>query len=809
MFCQSSGDGLTKPRAGALTLLLLFAIGASAQQIQPDRITRAIDDQERFPLAGHMHPKAQAADDQGRVSPAKQLSYVTLELSKSESQQAELEKLLADQQDPNSPNYHQWLSPEEYGQRFGASEEDLNKIVEWLKGRGLNIAAIARGRNWVAVNGEAANIENAFQTEIHQYLVKGETHFANASEPSVPAAIAGVVRGIRGLNDFRMKPNLVRRSLKPHNNAGSNEHFIAPNDFATIYNVAPLYAAGIDGAGQSLVIVGQTQIALSDIQHFRASYLLPVNTPKTLLVPNAQDPGISRDDLDEADLDIEWSGSVARNAKIIFVYSSDVVQSAQYAIDQALAPVISQSYGLCELESPRSDAIIFRLWAQQANAEGITWFSASGDTGGADCGDTQNPGLSVDLPGAVPEVTSVGGTEFEENGGQYWNLTNDSSGASAKSYIPETTWNDSADEGDPDATGGGASVYFTKPIWQTGPGVPTDNARDVPDVSLSASNDHDAYVVYTKGRLEMFGGTSVSAPAFAGIATLLNQYLVSSGAQSTPGLGNMNAKLYPLAQTAPSAFHDITTGNNIVTVPCSSRAVTCTDKAVGYSAGKGYDRVTGLGSVDVEKFVKAWHNGTALGVPTSTSMTLLSNLHTVASNDAVFLIASVIGANGVTPVGSVQFSVGGVSLGSAALVGSGGAATATLSVSGSELPAGSGTITAVYSESGSGNVTASVTVSVSSTGSTTQRAACDQRDRERRVLPAHLRAWDGARRIRIESRSLPRRGEQRATAELGGRRGCNRQWGRGAVVLRLAQSVKCADSLFDRSKHAGHTQGQQ
>lgn len=718
MFCQSGGEGFVKLCAGIFGALLVSIVSLNAQPLQQDRITRPINDSDRFTLLGHMQPKALPEDDQGRVAPSKALSYVTLELRKSDSQQAELDRLLAELHDPNSPNYHQWLSPEEFGARFGASGADIAKITEWLKGQGLDIASVARGRNWIAVNGEAANIERAFQTEIHQYLVKGQMHFANAADPSVPAAIASVVTGVRGLNDFRMKPsNLVRRSdLKPRTTAAGGEHFIAPNDFATIYNVTPLYAAGIDGSGQSLVIVGQTQINLSDIQHFRTSYLLPANVPQTLLVPNSQDPGISRDDLDEADLDIEWSGSVARNAKIIFVYSSDVVQSTQYAIDQALAPVISQSYGLCELETPRTDATIFRLWAQQASAEGITWFSASGDTGAADCGDSQHPGLAVDLPGSVPEVTSLGGTEFNEGSGSYWNTANDSNDASAKSYIPEKVWNDSTEDADPASGGGGASVYFTKPSWQTGPGVPGDNARDVPDVSLSASADHDGYFVFTKGRLQIFGGTSVAAPAFAGIATLLNHYLVSSGAQTKPGLGNMNAKLYSLAQTAPSAFHDIVTGDNIVTVPCSSKTTTCTNTAVGFHAGKGFDRATGLGSVDAAKFVKAWHSGSVVGLPTSTSMTLLSNLHTVASNDAAFLIASVIGANGVTPTGSVQFSVGGVSLGLATLIGSGGAATATLSVSGSQLPSGSGTITAVYNQSGSGNVTASVTVSVSTSG---------------------------------------------------------------------------------------------
>jgi len=698
-----------------------FLVAAHAQE---SRITTAINNQERTILSGHMHPKARPENDRGRVAPSMRLTYVTLMFSRSTAQRADLDMLLAEQQDPTSPNYHHWLSPEEYAGRFGVSQEDLDKITVWLQGQGLAIAAVARGRGWVAVNGEASAVERAFQTEIHEYSVNGETHFANSSEPSVPTALAGVVAVIRGLNDFRMKPLVRKRSsvpaggaLAPHYSDGQGNNFITPGDFAIIYDIQPLYAAGIDGTGQSLVVAGQTEINLSDIQTFRSNFGLPANNPQVLLVPGAQDPGISQSDLAEADLDIEWSGGVAKNAKVIFVYSSDVMISTQYAIDQALAPVVSQSYGLCELETPLSDALSYRALAQQANTEGVTWMAASGDTGAADCDDSQNPGLAVDLPGSVPEVTDVGGTEFQEGSGTYWSATNNAGGVSALSYIPETSWNDSAIDGSPSASGGGVSVYFTKPSWQSGRGVPNDNARDVPDLSFNASADHDGYFVETGGQLDIYGGTSVSVQAFAGITTLLNQYVVSSKAQSAPGLGNMNVKLYSLAGSASSAFHDVTTGNNVVTTPCSSR--NCSNTAVGYYAGPGFDLVTGWGSVDVAKLFEAWAGGsfsTGTG-PSTTSMTLTSNLHDVAAADTVFLIASVTGANGATPTGTVEFSANGVTLGTAPLAGSGGVATATLAVNGNQLPSGSGTITAAYEAGGSTSVTASVSVSVSTTGS--------------------------------------------------------------------------------------------
>lgn len=677
--------------------IAFFVIAAHAQP------SRAV-------LRGHIHPLAKAENDRGRVSPTLQLSYVTLALAQSDTQKASLDQLLAQQQTPGSPNYHRWLTPEEFGQRFGASDADLNKVTAWLQGQGLTIAAVARGRNWIAVNGAAPQIESAFQTELHEYVVNGEPHFANASEPSVPSELGGIVKGIRGLHDFRPKPS--GHLVKPAYTGSRSTHYLAPNDFATIYDVTPLYNANINGSGQKLVVAGQTQVALSDIETFRSNFGLPANDPTPLLVPGSRDPGVSSQDVPEADLDLEWSGAIARNASITFVYSYDVMTAVQYAIDQDLAPVISSSYGSCEPETPSADALALEAVAKQGNAEGITWINSAGDSGGADCDDSQNPGLAVDTPASIPEVTGMGGTEFSEGSGTYWRATNDTTQASALSYIPEMIWNDSANDGQPAAGGGGVSIYFAKPSWQTGPGVPGNNARNVPDISLTASADHDGYMVYTGGSLQIYGGTSVPAPSFAGIATLLNQYLVSNGIQSSPGLGNMNPALYSLAQTQPSAFHDITTGNNIVTVPCTSRTRGCTNTAVGYNAGVGYDNASGLGSIDAYNLVTKWSGQAVTPPPSNTSITLLSNLTSFGTTDTVFVTATATGTGGTTPVGVIQFESGNAILGSAALVGSAGIASATISVSGTQLSLGSETITAVYAQTGLSNATASITVSV-------------------------------------------------------------------------------------------------
>ncbi len=209
---REESEGLMRLKVTILAALLCSLAGfANAQQ---NRISRPVNVSERFALSGHIHPQGTAANDRGRVAASLQLSYVTLTFTRSASQAADLQKLLADQQNPGSASYHRWLTPEEYADRFGVSPADLARITSWLRSEGLTIANVARGRSWIAVNGSAGQVEAAFQTELHQYLVDGKTHFANATEPSVPAAIGPMVLGIRGLHDFRMKPLLVQAALQ-------------------------------------------------------------------------------------------------------------------------------------------------------------------------------------------------------------------------------------------------------------------------------------------------------------------------------------------------------------------------------------------------------------------------------------------------------------------------------------------------------------------------------------------------------------------------------------------------------------------
>jgi subtilase family serine protease len=677
---------------------LWLSLCISQALAQPSRITSPLDVSKTKLLIGNRTRRARQENDQGPLNPYDRISGITLILKPSPDQAGDLDKLLHQQREPSSPNYRAWLTPEQYASRFGLSANDFGQVVSWLQTEGFSIDYVARGRRWIMFSGTAREVLKAFHTEVHRYNVGGELHYANAQDPSIPEAFDPVVLLIRGLDDFRTEPRKINGVPVADFSVSGGFHALVPGDLATIYDVQPLYQRGITGSGQKVAVVGQTDIQLSDIEYFRSQDGLPVNDPQLVLVTGSPDPGNSADDLVESDLDLEYAGGIAPNATILFVYSTDVWTSIEFAIDQDLAPVISSSYGYCEPQissTPASAAAYLQSLAQEANSMGITWVASSGDTGAADCDFTSEQvatqGLAVDLPASIPEVTGVGGTEFAEGSGNYWSSTNNSNGSSALSYIPETAWNDTAAFGALVASGGGASIFFAKPEWQSGAGVPADGARDVPDIAFAAAVAHDPYQIYTSGSTLYVGGTSAPTPVFSGMLALLNQYQVSSGAQSQPGLGNINPALYRLAQTTPGIFHDVTVGNNIV--PCQSGSPECTNGQFGYQAGVGYDQATGLGSLDAYNFVIAW-NGSQ---PIASTTSLAATVSTLSAGGSTVLTATVKAAFGTTsPAGAVTFAVGQHILGAVALSGSGGVATATLQVNASQLASGANTITASY-----------------------------------------------------------------------------------------------------------------
>jgi hypothetical protein len=685
--------------------LLLCAASAFAA---PDRIPASIDNNRFTRLRNHVHPRLQTATDEGPVPADFVIQNAIILLKPGPG----LEAFLTAVQTPGSPDYHRFLSPEQFADRFGASSTDAARIVDWLSAQGLRVTHIARSRQWVAFDGAASNVSRAFRTEIRRYRSNGEQHFANATAPAIPLALESSVAAIRGLHDFRLSPMLKPAASAPDFNSTTGRHYLAPDDVALIYNAAPLYAAGFDGTGQSVAIVGQTNIDIKDIRAFRQRFNLPDNDPRIVLV--GPSPGNRPADQPEANLDVEWSGAIARNATIIYVNSTDVFTSLIYAIDNNIAPVVSMSYGGCEIENTPD----LRIVAQQANAQGITWVASSGDAGAAGCDFTTptplaTKGAIATFPASIPEVTAIGGTTLSEGAGNYWAASNTDNGASVLSYIPEVAWNDSASRNEFAATGGGISAFYPKPFWQSAPGVPKDGMRLMPDISFAASPDHDGYLVQTTGTLAVYGGTSVGTPIFAGSIALLNQYLTTSGFISQPGLGNVNPGLYRLA-TAPGVYHDVVSGDN--KEPCAQGTPDCVDGFLGFSAGPGYDPVTGLGTPDLWQLVKKYSTGL-------TSTTWLSAPTHAGINETVNLSVSVgTGLNTATPTGVVEFfssynSLGRVSLRPGIVA---GAAFASLAVPMVRIAEDSGLVTAWYG--GDGVVEASggsaiVNLDIPSTGS--------------------------------------------------------------------------------------------
>ncbi|HSS98230.1 MAG TPA: protease pro-enzyme activation domain-containing protein [Terriglobales bacterium] len=613
-----------------MKLKLLFALGMSlaglcslmsAQTMQhrspmlafaKDRVVRPIDDEQRVTLRGNLHPLAQAQFRLKPVPPDFSMERMMLVLNPDPEQQVALDELVEQQHDPTSPYYHQWLTPEKFGQLFGASEGDVNAVVNWIQAHGMVVEDVSLGRRSVIFSGNAGQVAAAFHTRIQTYKVNGELHHANDSDPEIPKALAGVVGGVVSLHDFQAQPMHVTPAYNPvpavpsPNFSSGSSHYLSPADFAVIYNLNPLYQNLNDGSGQNIAIVGRSNINLSDVRSFRSNFGLPTKDPQVIL--NGADPGVSdANELSEATLDVEWSGAVAKNATVKFVVSKStsssdgVYLSAQYIVDHNTAPVMSVSFGLCEAALGSSgNNFINSLW-QQAAAEGITVFVSSGDSGAAGCDSSGAPsgthGRGVNGLCSSPYSVCVGGTQFDDtsNAGLYWSSFNASSTqASAQSYIPEKVWNESGNSG-LWSGGGGVSTVYPKPSWQTGTGVPADNKRDVPDVSLTAAV-HDGYLVYMNGGLMLLGGTSAASPSLAGIMSLVVQNT------ATPQ-GNANPIFYTLASRQNSGgavvFHDTTAGNN--TVPGVN----------GFNASTGYDQGSGLGSVDASMLVAHWSEGSA------------------------------------------------------------------------------------------------------------------------------------------------------------------------------------------------------
>ena len=694
-------------RACAWISSCLLAAGATSLtgQTAAVRIRSEISNAAMTRLKTVQPPMARAEFDAGRMPANAKLSGMSIVFNRSAAQQADLDRLLAAQQDPSSPQYHHWLSPDEFGARFGMSQADLDKVETWLQQQGFAIDSVGRGRSMIRFSGTAGQVEMAFQTEMHYFKTNGETHFAPSTALSVPAAIAPTVAAVGNLNNFRPRPMHVQ-SRGAFTSGISKNVFFAPGDIVTTYDINPLYTQGVDGTGQSIAVVGQSAIKASDIEAFQSAAGLPTKDPVMVIVPGSGSSTIvSGGDEGESDLDVEWAGAIAKGATISFVYtgvssnsSMNAFDAIRYAIEERIASIISISYGACEtaVQGTATETALESAF-QQAAAQGQTVVASSGDQGSTACsGDTQNGlttaeqfALAVDYPASSGNVTGVGGTAITaandtSSNTTYWssNGSNDVL-TSAKQYIPEVAWNDSSTQSGLSSSGGGASALFNKPSWQTGvAGIPNDGKRDVPDVSLYSSPNLPGYLFCTSDNsdwqpasssgpaqaascnsgfrdgtsggnyLTVAGGTSFAAPIFAAMVALINQ---KQG--WTEGQGLANQRLYTLAANAgtyASAFHDVTSGNN----NCNAGATFCGTTTTGFTAGTGYDLVTGLGSVDLTNLAGVYPANATPLVATTTTVSAASATPNVSTDDVITITVANAGGTG-TPTGTVKLSIDG------------------------------------------------------------------------------------------------------------------------------------------------------
>ncbi|MGA8530000.1 MAG: protease pro-enzyme activation domain-containing protein [Acidobacteriaceae bacterium] len=702
-----------------LVSILLVSAPLFAQQ-PVGRIAEAINPNVLTTLRGSVSPRLAQATNLGPLDPATPINGITLYFQPSAEQKAELDALVQAQETPGSPQYHAWITPAEYAARFGLSQADLDQVESWLNSQGFNIDRIANGHNSITVSGTAAQVEAAFGTQLNRYQLNGESHFANASDLQIPAALSGILQSVRNLDDFRPRPQIHVPAQPQFTAKTSNEHNLTPKDVATIYDINSAYNSGYTGSGQTIVVVGQSEISKSDIEAFQTAAGLTVKDPNQILVPGSGTATVVSGDEAESDLDVEYAGGIAPGATIDFVYtgngSDNVYNSLQYAVDNKLGSVISMSYGTCETELDASGFAGLETVLEQGASQGQSILAASGDTGSTACFDpggssglstTQQEALAVNYPASSAYATGVGGTEFPSadvasSNTTYWES---SSGAdvisSALSYIPEQVWNDdSAAIGNEygaqyalSAGGGGASVFAARPSWQKSvPGIPSGSYRLVPDVSLDASADNAGYLYCTSDSsswssgqkascnsgfrdsstqdLTIGGGTSFATPIFAGLLAIVNQK------ENASGLGLVNPTLYTLAANATtyaSAFHDITSGSN----KCTAGTKYCSTAGAGsYSATTGYDEASGLGSVDFNNLLNAWPGGTGSGLDGTTTTASAATLTPASGATDPITISVTPSSTAVTavPTGTVTITVDGT-VQSPALTLSAGAAT--------------------------------------------------------------------------------------------------------------------------------------
>ena len=758
----------------------LFAFTALASAQTPELVAKSaqiraqVDSSQTTKLRGHVPFYAETARlPSSEISPTADFARLTLVLNRGEKVEAAFEQLLADQQDPSSPKYHQWLQPAQVGELYGPALSDVEAVTDWLRSKGLSVVEVSPSRTLITFGGSAFAVASAFSTSFRVFnLGNGETRYSLAEEPSIPVALAPAIKTIAGLSQVIHHPTAKRGVLVSPEAGGSSapgytsskgNHYLVAGDFAIAYDMNPVYAAGYDGTGQKIAVVGESRVDASDVTNLQSLQGQTTKLPNVIIPPTGVDPGTPGDTSgkdngyqDEATLDVDRTLGNAPGAQVDLVVSGDVNGGSTYATDGLYIainyaintlndPILSISFGGCEALNGAANTNYESSIFQTAAAQGISVFISAGDDGAAACNafSTTNTSyaniLSINDLCSGPYVTCLGGTEFADstNANAYWSASSGANGVSLLSYIPEGAWNDislsSSGTYSEGGTGGGVSTVISKPSWQVGTGVPAGSFRWIPDIALTSS-PHDGFVTClnylgancTSTGFYSFGGTSAAAPSMAAIQAVTNQRLGGSRQ------GNLNPLLYALGGSFSNAFHDVTAASSgvsscVATTPslCNNSLPGTTTLAgglPGYLVTKGWDATTGWGSLDVANYVKAVSttgftiSPAAITLPLAASSgTTVTDTITLSSVDAfsgtVALTCAVTTASG-TAAGNCSLSSPSVS------VAAGGTATSVLTVSNTGMTAGTLSVVISGLSGAVGATSPAITVNVGTGGFT-------------------------------------------------------------------------------------------
>jgi subtilase family serine protease len=454
---------------GSLRLPVLFLTCASflAAQSHVALIVRGIDESRRYTLAGNTRPEATVPNDAGAVPGDLPMEHMILQLVRSAADEQALQEYIDSLHDPASPNYHHWATASEFGAAWGAAQTDRGAVVEWLESHGFTVEPMAPGGMTIDFSGTAAQLREAFHTEIHYLNANGVRHMANMSDPEIPEALAPAVAGIVSLHDFSPRPRKRPRADYTFTSQGTTSQAMTPGDLAVIYNLKPLFAAGVTGKNQTIAVIEDSDLyKSSDWETFRSTFgltkyssgsLTAVHPEPASGANNCRVPGVANGDDGEAALDAEWASAAAPDAAIEVAACAStqatfggLIALANLVNSKAPPSIVSISYGECEAENGAASNASFNSIYQQAVAEGVSVFVAAGDEGAASCDAGANGathGIGVSAYASTSYNVAVGGTDFGDTVANtttaYWSNTNSTTFASARSYVPEIPWNDS------------------------------------------------------------------------------------------------------------------------------------------------------------------------------------------------------------------------------------------------------------------------------------------------------------------------------------------------------------------------------